>query len=392
MHTNTLQAVSVQSTQHAEELSSIKAELANYKSFTEKVMSLGGIPRPFPMIIPSTNQGFDDVFQQLQQNAPTISADRLDNILSEATVAHSSITDVENRVSAIDQSVENLLTSVNELERYLREWNLLIHGLSDFPVRPTSSDIDGRNRYEFIFIDYVCKKLNELLKGKLYKAVTPQDIERAHILYQGDNNNKPVVIVRFVRRVVRNNVFFSRRALKGTKVSITDHLSKNGKKLLNHAKNAFGPRCTWTSAGKVFARVGDGSSHYIKSDNDINSLLDEFGYIEDPAANSEVTPAAVSEPPSTSTATSPPNTAADARTDKKKKIPPFKGTRPRGTAPNQVAGEKNSQAQRNKSGFGGGVNAGNSNSKFNRSNYRNSNPPRRSYGTAKAKEDLRYNY
>ena len=268
---------------------------------------------------------------------------------------------------------------------------MLIHGLSDFPVRPTSSDIDGRNRYEFIFIDYVCKKLNELLKGKLYKAVTPQDIERAHILYQGENNNTPVVIVRFVRRVVRNNVFFSRRALKGTKVSITDHLSKNGKKLLNHAKNAFGPRCTWTSAGKVFARVGDGSSHYIKSDNDINSLLDEFGYIEDPAANSEVTPSAVSEPPSTSTATSPPNTAADARTDKKK-IPPFKGTRPRGTAPNQVAGEKNSQAQRNKSGFGGGVNAGNSNSKFNRSNYRNSNPPRRSYGTAKPKEDLRYNY
>ena len=59
MHTNTLQAVSVQSTQHAEELSSIKAELANYRRFTEKVMSLGGIPRPFPMIIPSTNQGFD---------------------------------------------------------------------------------------------------------------------------------------------------------------------------------------------------------------------------------------------------------------------------------------------------------------------------------------------
>ena len=396
MQHNTLQAVSLQSTQHAEELSSIRAELANYKKFTEKVMSLGGVPRPFPMIIPSTNQGFDDVYQQLQQNLPTMPADRLDDIFSEATAAHSSITALENRVSAIDQSIEELLTSANEKERYLKEWNLLIHGLKGLPKRPSRSDIEGRNCYEFIFIEFVCKKLNELLRGKLYKAIMPQDIERAHILYQGENTSKPVVIVRFVRRVVRNNVFFNRRFLKGSKVSITDHLTKASRELLEHAKSAFGPHCAWSSTGKVFARVGDGNSHHIKSISDANSLLDEFGYLVDSAANSESATAAASTPPASSTsgAVETPNTAANSSTGRMKKIFPSKSTSSsRGTGPNQVAG--GNKSQKNKFGYRG-VNAGNNSSTLNRPNYSNSykssNAARRSYGTAKPKEDLRYNH
>ena len=172
MSANELQAVSAQSNHHAAELSSIKGELANYKLFVERVMSLGNIPRPFPTIIPSTAQGFNEVYKQLEQNAPSLSAQRLDRIFSEATAAHSSITLLENRVSGIDESVQNLLTSVNETERYLKEWNLLIHGLKGFPVRPSTSDIDGRNRYEFLFIEFVCNKLNELLRGKNYKCIS----------------------------------------------------------------------------------------------------------------------------------------------------------------------------------------------------------------------------
>ena len=192
-------------------------------------------------------------------------------IRHEATAAYSNITILENRVSALDNSHNNLAFQLNSIEQYLKEWNILIHGLQNLPVRP--SDPEGRNSYEFIFIEHICQVLNELLGDKLYKQLHPNDIERAHILYQGTKQGKPVVIVRFVRRVVRNNVFFCRKNLKGTKVSISDHLSKHNLSVLKEAKRVFGPDNTWSSMSKIYISAG-GRSHNIKSFNDIYNVAD----------------------------------------------------------------------------------------------------------------------
>ena len=192
-------------------------------------------------------------------------------IRHEATAAYSNITILEDRVSALDNSHNNLAFQLNSIEQYLKEWNILIHGLQNLPVRP--SDPEGRNSYEFIFIEHICQVLNELLGDKLYKQLHPNDIERAHILYQGTKQGKPVVIVRFVRRVVRNNVFFCRKNLKGTKVSISDHLSKHNLSVLKEAKRVFGPDNTWSSMSKIFISAG-GRSHSVKSFNDIYRIAD----------------------------------------------------------------------------------------------------------------------
>ena len=220
---------------------------------------------------------------KLEQSVGHIPADKINQIRSEATLAHASISVLEDRVSYLDNTLHNIASDLNNTEVWLKEWNLLIHGLLDIPARPTN--IEERNVYEFHFIEYVCAKLNELIGHKLYRMLHPTDFERAHILFQGAKATKPVVVVRFVRRVVRNNVFFNRKWLKGSKIAITDHLSKLNRDLFREAKDLFGPENTWTTFGIVKVRV-QGRTEYIRSYADLERWSGYFQHRRNNGFNS----------------------------------------------------------------------------------------------------------
>ena len=91
----------------------------------------------------STSSHPTDMLEQLQKNMNSLSNDRIQMIRDEATAAYSNITILEDRVSALDHSHNNLAFQLNSMEQYLKEWNILIHGLQNLPVRP--SDPEGRN-------------------------------------------------------------------------------------------------------------------------------------------------------------------------------------------------------------------------------------------------------
>ena len=91
---------------------------------------------------------------KLEQSVGHIPADKINQIRSEATLAHASISVLEDRVSYLDNTLHNIASDLNNTEVWLKEWNLLIHGLLDIPARPTN--IEERNVYEFHFIEYVC--------------------------------------------------------------------------------------------------------------------------------------------------------------------------------------------------------------------------------------------
>ena len=192
----------------------------------------------------------------------------------EATLAHSGIAALEDRVSYLDDGFQNLAYTLNNLDQYMREWNILIRGLKNLPRRRDHCSFD---EFEFEFIDFLCHELNKHLGSHLIRPLQPDDVERAHVLYQGTKNDNPVVIMRFVRRVVRNNVFFKRKHLKGTNISISDHLTKANLSLLDKAKNAFGMKNTWTSMSKVFVNVG-GRRFSIKSTIDITNIMNSQSY------------------------------------------------------------------------------------------------------------------
>ena len=66
------------------------------------------------------------------------------------------------------------------------------------------------------------------------------------------------IIVKFCNYHDRESMYLAKRKLKGTKITITKHLTKRRYKLFKLAKEAFGVRNVWTLDGKIFTNGGGG--------------------------------------------------------------------------------------------------------------------------------------
>ena len=67
-------------------------------------------------------------------------------------------------------------------------------------------------------------------------------------------------------------MYRAKRKLKGSKIVITEHLTRRRYKLFKLAKEAFGVRNVWTLDGKIFTNKGVDSEdrrYLIKSESDI---------------------------------------------------------------------------------------------------------------------------
>ena len=136
---------------------------------------------------------------------------------------------------------------LNNLEQYTRLLNLLIHGLTGIP---TGEDSKG-----LAFSQWVADQINKLLPN-LAEPITVQHIDVAHPLHTRSSTAKSCIIVRFVRRDIRNQLFYTKRNLKGSGVSFSEHLTTANLDLYNEARKLTNA-ITWTSQCKVFVKLGN---------------------------------------------------------------------------------------------------------------------------------------
>ena len=80
-------------------------------------------------------------------------------------------------------------------------------------------------------------------------------------------NESPGIIVRFVRRDVRNNIYFQRKYL-GNNISVFEHLTGPNKSLLREAREAVGEQNAWSCKGKLFISTA-GRKKQFKCSQDI---------------------------------------------------------------------------------------------------------------------------
>ena len=116
--------------------------------------------------------------------------------------------------------VEELATTVrdnekkiNDIEQYSRRNCLVLHGNKDIPSTGSYSEFEL----------YVLNKLNSRLN--LDYKISSSDIDTSHVL--PTKKSKPVpIIIKFVRRSVRELVFINKKKLKADdnseKLSITE--------------------------------------------------------------------------------------------------------------------------------------------------------------------------
>ena len=111
---------------------------------------------------------------------------------------------------------------VNDLGQYVSRWNLRIFGIEE----------KGNEEN--------CKAhIVDLCKTKLKINITESDIDAAHKVGARHENRPRGNIVRFYRRTIRKDIVVirARNALKGSRVTVREDLTRLNAELINRATN-----------------------------------------------------------------------------------------------------------------------------------------------------------
>jgi hypothetical protein len=159
-------------------------------------------------------------------------------------------------------SMQALSTKMDESEAFQRRENLIITGLEVRAADRAGSTTDQLAQSS----TSLTQKVTEFCNNILNCHVEPTDISTAHLLpIRGATaaTTLPAVMVRFVRRSVRDDVFSARRTLKtytapaGHKIYINEDLTAANRKILailrmkvrNHIIMG-----AWSQSGRVMAK------------------------------------------------------------------------------------------------------------------------------------------
>ena len=144
------------------------------------------------------------------------------------------------QVKSAEACANIALVRTNNLEQYTRKNSIRIFGVSD------------TNKEESV-PDTISKSLDVL--KKIGMSVTQADISVAHRLgFYKEEKPRPV-IVKFVRRVHKIESIQKRRKLKGSRVVITEDLTKDNYSFLQKVKEHTNVESAWTRDGTTFAKL-----------------------------------------------------------------------------------------------------------------------------------------
>ena len=118
------------------------------------------------------------------------------------------------------------------------------------------------------------KLLNRLFGKHLYRPIQPNDIDKSHPLFK-ESSGKHTIIVRFVIRDVRDDIFYKRHLLNHlhTNIKIEEHLTKQNKELLHRTQKKFGTGKVKTDQAKIIVvGLGNARRTVIKSIDHLDSL------------------------------------------------------------------------------------------------------------------------
>ena len=164
--------------------------------------------------------------------------------------------ELEKRVAHLERENASLHDENDAQEQYSRRNCLLLHGVPE-----TQVDTDNA----------VLSVTNE----KLGLNLTRECIDRSHRLGHSSSasNGKPrPIIVKLTSYDTRRKIFGAKRQLKGTRLVITENLTKRRSELLQKARLVDGVVATWTLDGRIVCLVGNGRKVTVVTDRDLANV------------------------------------------------------------------------------------------------------------------------
>ena len=174
------------------------------------------------------------------------------------------IENMDNILRKLEEDVWKNCRRIDDLEQYSRRNCLILHGCK-IPAQESYSEFES----------YVIHKLNSKLE--ISPAITTHDIDTCHVLPSRKKSSNTPIIIKFVRRSVRNAIYAMKKKLKAKKnddekLSITEFLTRRRLQLLRSAKQTFGLGSAWTLNGNVYC-MHKNKRYIIDDFNDIDKLI-----------------------------------------------------------------------------------------------------------------------
>ena len=176
---------------------------------------------------------------------------------------------LESHLKKVDQKIDKISNRVNDVEQYGRLFNLFLNRVTGCPYKAKG----------FVFTEYIVNLLNLLFHGKLYRPVTMFDICKSHPVKKNEDGTH-VVIVRFVIRDMRDEIYYKRRHLRTTNTGITvsENLTSDNYQFLKKCRDSLTNLRVWTEQAVVYADV-NGVKTAIKTKEDLDGILKLSGVV-----------------------------------------------------------------------------------------------------------------
>lgn len=152
---------------------------------------------------------------------------------------------LELQLGTVNKSLDQVKQRVDNNLQWTYRNRLLVYGISE-------SNNENKNS----LLEQVVNIVNKTMKNKS-DEIRSADISDCY-RYGKVNVNKPrPVVIEFVRVLKRGLVFMNKSAFKGTKIVISEFLTKTKHALFREARKQHGKDC-WTVNGNVYVNVNGG--------------------------------------------------------------------------------------------------------------------------------------
>ena len=160
-------------------------------------------------------------------------------------------------LSLLKSQVELVAFGMDRLDTHSRRKVLLFHGIKEEKDE-----------------DVVRKTMDVIHRHMKLSDVGSATIESCHRLGARKDSARPV-LVRFSSLQVRSNVWKAKTSLKGTKITLTEFLTKSRQEVFVAARKHFGLRKCWSADGMVVILLGDKSKVKICTLSELKLIIQQ---------------------------------------------------------------------------------------------------------------------
>lgn len=162
---------------------------------------------------------------------------------------------LSNQVQTQNTQIQQQAKELNDAQQYTRRWNLRV-----YKIQETDNE-------------ECTKKVAKAITEKMGVKVSESDIEVAHRSGKKTGNKPRPILVRFLNRAKRDEIFLNKAKLKNKGVVVGEDLTPANYSILDQAFKHSATQSTWSNNGKLWAKLINGKKLQLTYGMNIDAVL-----------------------------------------------------------------------------------------------------------------------